>query len=225
MKTLANEVCRRACAVERRDAHQPVHARFGAQPAVGPLPFDADGGALDPRLVARLPVELLQLEAFALGPAGVHAHQHLGPVLALGAAGAGVDADQRPLPVVGARQHARKLDLGDGLLDRREGGRRLDRRRLVLGLVGHVDEHARVLERLQLRVEGVHRGLESRLLAQHGLRLVGGVPEPFGAGLVVELRYPTLLAGDVKDAPGEPRVGSAASTRVLAGVRFPWRAR
>src|SRR5450631_3939473 len=44
-------------AIVRRDAHQPVHARFGAQPAVGPFPFDADGGALDPRLVARLPVE------------------------------------------------------------------------------------------------------------------------------------------------------------------------
>src|SRR6185437_860758 len=42
-----------------RDPAQAMAARLRAQPAVGPLAVDADGGALDPRLVARLPVELL----------------------------------------------------------------------------------------------------------------------------------------------------------------------
>ena len=35
----------------------------------------------------------LGFEALLLGPAQIHAHQHLGPILALGAAGAGVDGD------------------------------------------------------------------------------------------------------------------------------------
>ena len=35
----------------------------------------------------------LHLVAVLLGPAHIHAHQHLGPVLRLGAAGAGVDLD------------------------------------------------------------------------------------------------------------------------------------
>ena len=35
--------------------------------------------------------EILDLVAVLLGPARVHAQQHVGPVLALGAAGAGMD--------------------------------------------------------------------------------------------------------------------------------------
>ena len=38
-------------------------------------------------------VDQLDLHAVALAPARVHALQHLGPVLALGAAGAGIDLD------------------------------------------------------------------------------------------------------------------------------------
>ena len=60
---------------------------------------------LMPGLVARLEVDELALEAAALGPAQVHAQQHLGPVLRLGAAGAGVNRDDRVLAVVLAAEH------------------------------------------------------------------------------------------------------------------------
>ena len=46
-----------------------------------------------PGLLAGLEVEDLGAEAVALGPAQVHAQQHLGPVAGVGAAGAGVDRD------------------------------------------------------------------------------------------------------------------------------------
>ena len=40
-----------------------------------------------------------------LGPAGVHAHEHLGPVAGVGAAGAGLDAEKGVGPVLRAGHH------------------------------------------------------------------------------------------------------------------------
>ena len=92
--------------VERRDAHQPVHADFRLQQAVGVLAVDLEGDRLDARAFALQPVGDHGLEALALGPAQVHAQQHLGPVLAFGAAGAGVDGDDGAARVVFAgEQH------------------------------------------------------------------------------------------------------------------------
>jgi hypothetical protein len=76
--------------VERRDAHQPVHAVLALEPAIGVVALHLDGGRLDARLFAGSLFQVLDLVAVLLGPARVHAQQHVGPVLALGAAGAGM---------------------------------------------------------------------------------------------------------------------------------------
>ena len=189
MNTLANDGLPAGVRVERRDAHQPVHARLRPQPAVGPLALDADGRALDARLVARLPVQQLDLVALALRPAAVHPQQHLRPVLGVGPARARVDADQRPVAIVGPGQHARELHLADRLLAGGERRGRLDGGGLVLRLVGEIDQDLRVLGDLELGLVPLDRRLQPRLLAQDGLGLVGDVPEVGGARLPVELRY------------------------------------
>jgi hypothetical protein len=51
----------------------------------------------------------IDLEAVLLGPARVHAQQHLGPVLALGAAGAGMDFEIGIVGVGLARQQRLEL--------------------------------------------------------------------------------------------------------------------
>ena len=66
---------------------------------------------LDARAFAFQPVGDLGLEVVALGPAQVHAQQHLGPVLALGAAGAGVDGDDGAAVIVLAREQHRGFEL------------------------------------------------------------------------------------------------------------------
>ncbi len=92
--------------VERRDAHQAVDADFRLQQAVGVLAVDFEGDALDARAFAFQPVGDHGLEAVALRPAQVHAQQHLGPILALGAAGAGVDGhDGAARVVLAGEQH------------------------------------------------------------------------------------------------------------------------
>ena len=79
--------------IERRDAHQPVHACFGLEPAVRVLAFNFERGRLDARFFARALVDQLDLIAAPLAPPHVHAGQHLCPVLAFRSAGAGVDFD------------------------------------------------------------------------------------------------------------------------------------
>ena len=103
-------MCRRACGVVRTDAHQAVHAVLAVQVAVGVGAAHREGGALDARFFAVLAVEELDVVALLLRPAQVHAHQHLGPVLRLGAAGAGVDREDRVLVVVGTRELELELE-------------------------------------------------------------------------------------------------------------------
>ena len=86
---------------------------------------------LDPRLFARQQVEDRHLEAVPLRPPDVHPHQHLGPVLRLGAAGAGVDREQRVAAVLGALEHGLELE-------------RLDAAGELVGLPGHLGLHGLV---------------------------------------------------------------------------------
>ena len=69
------------------------------------------------------------LKPRALGPAHHHPQHHLGPVLGVGAARAGVDGDERVARVVGPGEQPLLLERGEALLDRGE---------LLLELGGHV---------------------------------------------------------------------------------------
>src|SRR5690606_35228578 len=80
-------------AVVGRDTHEPMHAAFGLGIAIGVLALEQQRGGLDAGLLAGLIFDDLYLETALLGPALIHALEHLGPVLALGAARTGVDLD------------------------------------------------------------------------------------------------------------------------------------
>ena len=76
---------------------------------IGVVALDLDGRRLDARLFARRLLQVLDLVAVLLGPARVHAHQHVGPVLALGAAGAGMHFEIGVVAVGLARQQRLEL--------------------------------------------------------------------------------------------------------------------
>ena len=80
--------------VERRLAHQAVHAGLGAQRAVGVVAAHLERRALDAGDFAGRFFQHLDREAAPLAEAQVHALEHGGPVLRLGAAGAGLDVDE-----------------------------------------------------------------------------------------------------------------------------------
>ena len=71
-----------------------MDAFFALEQAVGVVALDAQGHALDARLVAGQVVQNFHLEPLFVRPAQVHAFQHFGPVLGLGAARAGVDVQK-----------------------------------------------------------------------------------------------------------------------------------
>ena len=107
-----------------RDAHEAVHARLRAQEPVRVLAADLEHRALDAGLLALGEVQDLDLEPFALGPARVHAHEHLRPVLRLGATRTRADLQLRVALVVRALQQRLQLEraqlvLGDLDLARR----------------------------------------------------------------------------------------------------------
>ncbi len=103
--------------IERRLAHQPVHAGLGTQIAERVFALDLDRGALDAGDVALGFFQHFGLEALALAVLQVLAQQHRGPVARLGTAGARLDVDEGIGLIEFAGEHAAELHVGDGRLE------------------------------------------------------------------------------------------------------------
>src|SRR5450759_892977 len=123
--------------VERAHAHETVDPSLSLEQPIYVLALHSQGGALEAGFVAFLRVVHLDLERTVLEPAQVHAQQHLGPVLRLGAAGAGMDGHDRAALVVLAAEEAQLfptlevgLELGDAVNELLE--------ELVDGVAAHV---------------------------------------------------------------------------------------
>ena len=166
---------------------QPVDAVLAFQQAVGVLPLDGDGRGLDARLVPVLVVQDLIGEIVALGPAGVHPVEHLGPVLGLGAAGAGVEGEDGAVAVVLPGEESGHPGLLDLLLQGLEALLQLGEELLVLRLLAHLAQGRQVLplgHQLVLAGDLVLQLLEALL---HLLGPLQIVPEAVLGGLVLQL--------------------------------------
>ena len=103
------------CSIERRNADQAMDAFFRFQIAIGVFAFDAEGSALDARFITGLHIQDGQFVAIAFSPAGVHADEHLCPVLSFRTAGTGVEGDEGVALVVFAGQEEPYFPLFDVL--------------------------------------------------------------------------------------------------------------
>jgi len=101
--------------IKRRHADQTVHAVLAFQQTVGVGTLDHHGSALHAGFVAVLIIQHLHGHAVCLCPLVVHAVEHLGPVLCLGAAGTGVEGQDGVAVVVLTVQHGHQLQLVHGL--------------------------------------------------------------------------------------------------------------
>ena len=192
--------------IERRDAHQPVHAVLGLEPAVGVAALDLDGRRLDAGLLALGLFEILDLVAVLLGPARVHAQQHVGPVLALGAAGAGMDLEIAVVGVGLARQQRLELaarDLGLELACSASSASAM-----VFWSFSASPSSIMVSWSSSSLLDAADGGeliLERGALLHHALRALLVVPEVGVFGLSVELRKPPARLVEVKDASSAAR--------------------
>ena len=122
----------------------------------------------------------------ALGPAGIHAVEHLGPVLGLGAAGAGVELQNGIGVVILAGEQRGHPGLLDLLLQTGIALLQLGQQLLILGLLAHFAKGVEVLplaHQLFLAADLVLQLLEAHL---HLLGPLQVVPEPVLCRLVLQ---------------------------------------
>src|SRR3954454_2908317 len=94
--------------IKRRNANETVNAGFRGQQTIGVFTFNSERNALQSRFLAWLILEHFGFELALLGPLEIHAQQHLGPVLRLGAARAWMNrANSVAAIVVAGEQHFR----------------------------------------------------------------------------------------------------------------------
>ncbi len=150
--------------------------------------------------------QIFDLEAVLLGPARIHAQQHLGPVLALGAAGAGVHLEIGIEAVGLARQQRFQLAAGDFLLQVFQRGLGFsDNAGVVLGFA-EFDHPDIVLELALDLADALQRILQRGPLLHQFLRLLGIVPEIGVLGELVQLGQTRRGLFDVKDASSAARL-------------------
>ena len=201
-----------------------MHAGFGLQPAIGVVAGDLDGGGLDAGFFALRLLEILDLEAVLLGPARVHAQQHLRPVLALGAAGAGMHFEIG-IELVGlAREQRLEFAAGDFLLQFLQRVLGLGDDAGVVLLLAERDHVDVVLQVALDLADAGQRILQRGALLHQLLGLLGIVPEIGVFGELVQLGEAGRRCLDVKDASSAvPTDCLISSTRrsISARMIFP----
>ena len=123
-----------------------------------------------------------------LGPAQVHAQQHLGEVGGVVAAGAGADRDDRGPIVVFAVEEGLHLELADDVLKLGDLLARLVGGVLVVHLLRELDQHIEVVETLLDVGDALEVGLAMAERARDLLRFLDVVPEIGCAGLLGQAR-------------------------------------
>ena len=203
--------------VIRADPDKPVDAALNLQIAVGILAFHQDRRRLDPRLLASMVVDHLDLVSVALAPPGIHAEQHFRPVLALGSARARVHFNVAAVRVRLAGQESRDLVAFRALgkvAETAHGVIRQCRIALQLRQLHQLDRVAELALDRPGRVDGL---LEPPTLAHHLLRRLGIVPERRVLNLGVKLIQALQRTIPVEE-PAQQRQGGI--DLVDMGLRF-----
>jgi hypothetical protein len=187
-------------AVERTDPNQAVHAHLCAQVAVSVGSGHGERRAVDSRFVARLVVDDVRAVAAALAPAQVHAQQDLRPVFGVGAAGAGMDADDGVRVIDRPRQHALELCLAHARVEL--DGLPFELRQGAIAFVGdELQQLERVVDVAAQALDELEFFLRLGPAPHVGLGPVLIVPEIRRARQRVELFDLAFQAIDVKETP------------------------
>ncbi len=168
------------------------------------IAVDLDRCALDARDFAGALVGHGDGEPARLGPAQVHAQQHLRPVLRLRAAGAGLDVEESAARVHLAREHARELELADAFLELRRVLHDFRKSRFVAFRLDERQEFRGIGEAAAQLVEFGDGGFEPRAFSPQRLRLGRRVPDRRIRELVIQLFEALALRVVLKGTPSAP---------------------
>ncbi len=159
------------------------------------------GGALDAGYLALGQLDDFGAEATLVGPAQVHAQQDVGPVLRLGAAGAGLDVQVGVVHVHLAAEHATELKLGEGLFQGLQLGLDVADGAFITFLDSHVEQVLAVGQAIGQLVQGLDDLRQHGALAAQGLGVLGLVPDGSVFQLAVDFDQAVMLVIVVKDTP------------------------
>src|SRR5690606_20217567 len=95
----------------RRNTDQPVNTNLGREICERIRPLDHKVNRFDAWLFASLVVGNFSVIAMLLGPAKIHAQQHLRPILAFCSASARVNCDNRAVDIMLPGKKCSQLDL------------------------------------------------------------------------------------------------------------------
>src|SRR6185369_13374521 len=129
-------------AVEGRYSYKTVNSSLGLEIAVGVFTGDGEGAALHAGLIAGLIFGNLGSPPLAFAVAEIHPQEHLGPVLGLGPAGAGIYGKVAGAAIVRSGEHP--LEFGGNHLFFKLFIQFVSflKSRLVLDLAAELDKHA-----------------------------------------------------------------------------------
>ena len=175
-----------------------MDAVFALEVAIGVVALDEDGGGLDARLVTGLVVHQLIGVAVALGPAGIHTVEHLGPVLGLGAACSGMEGENGVVGVVFAGQQSRQTALADLLFQVVVPGGDLRQQGGVVLLLGHFAQGHGVLPLGHQPVILLDAVLQALDLLGHLLAVLDVVPEAVLLRLGLQVLQLLAVLGDTQ---------------------------
>ncbi len=171
--------------VERRNAHQTVHARFGLQPAIGVLALDLQSNRLDARLFARRFFLDRHRHAVRCGPTRIHAQQDPRPIVGLGSASAGIDFEIGVVAVGFTGQQGLELGAAGIGLDAFQQLARFVDQAFVAFEIAELGKFDGVLKILFERFYRIDRSSQLIALAHQGLGRLRLVPQGriLGAGI------------------------------------------
>ena len=171
--------------------------------------MNSDGNVFDAGNFGRGKVDFVDLEASVFGPAQIHAIHHLGPVLCIDAAGAGLDREDGVAVIVLAAEHQLELSLCQRTVQCIDLLRGVGHSRIVLRLLSEFEHHRRVVGAVYKLSVGVDACLQRGHFTHQHLRSLGVVPEIRFSRQCFDLGDAFFFDRQVKDAPAERRCGCA----------------
>ena len=155
-------------------------AALGAQVPIRIGALDGQRRAADAGLVPRRRLDDLRLVALALGPAEIHAHQHLRPVRGVGPADAGAEREHRVAVVVWTGELCLERRVRDLIAERGEFALEVGLHR---GIVGQRCELGQVGRASAERLPSIEACAQEADALQEPLRVLAIVPEIGTRGL------------------------------------------
>ena len=131
--------------VERRYPHQTVHASLGFEIAIGKVSGNTERNAFNAGLFSGLMVDYFRRVAMSFRPAKIHSHEHLGPILAFGASGAGMNGNNRIVAIDFTGKQELKFYLVDFLFERFDFEREFIQKQFSIILTEYIQRFLKVV--------------------------------------------------------------------------------